>query len=49
MLLIAVTGLGDPINHCRSLEAGFALHLLKPFDLDEFHELLATLGKERAR
>jgi CheY-like chemotaxis protein len=42
-VLIALTGLGDRESRRLSLEAGFALHLLRPLDPDEVQGVLTTL------
>jgi PAS domain S-box-containing protein len=39
-LLIALTGYGMDEDKCRSQEAGFNAHLVKPVDLDALYELL---------
>jgi PAS domain S-box-containing protein len=44
VLLVALTGFGQPSDRCRTREAGFAHHLLKPVELDELQELLASAG-----
>ncbi|MBW3625619.1 MAG: response regulator, partial [Armatimonadetes bacterium] len=41
--LIALTGYGQEEDRVRSSEAGFDHHLVKPFDPDELHRLLAGL------
>jgi DNA-binding response OmpR family regulator len=41
MLLIAVTGYGQPEDRARSLAAGFDLHATKPIDMVQ---LLATIA-----
>lgn len=40
-LLVAITGLGDPVLERRSRAAGFDRHLLKPLDVRALGELLA--------
>jgi CheY-like chemotaxis protein len=40
-LLIAVSGYGQEEDRCRSRDAGFDLHLIKPVDADELERLLA--------
>jgi signal transduction histidine kinase/ActR/RegA family two-component response regulator len=47
VLLVALTGYGQPDDHRRSREAGFHHHLVKPVDLELLEELLARPG-ERA-
>jgi len=44
LVLVAVTGLADETYRRRSREAGFALHLVKPIDLDQLRALLDRLG-----
>ena len=41
MLLVAITGWGQPKDRARSREAGFDRHLVKPIDFGELEELLA--------
>jgi signal transduction histidine kinase len=41
--LVAVTGYGQERDRQRSRDAGFALHLVKPVDLDGLENLLTTL------
>jgi hypothetical protein len=43
ILLIALTGYGQPEDRRRTAEAGFAYHLLKPADLEELVALLEGL------
>ncbi|HEY2162897.1 MAG TPA: response regulator, partial [Gemmatimonadaceae bacterium] len=40
--LIALSGYGRPQDRQRSDAAGFAVHLLKPIDIDELAAALAT-------
>jgi PAS domain S-box-containing protein len=40
MLLIAVTGYGQPSDRDRALEAGFDFHLTKPVNMDELKRLI---------
>ena len=42
MLLIALTGYGQPGDQARSLEAGFDAHLVKPFDRARLASLLES-------
>jgi signal transduction histidine kinase/CheY-like chemotaxis protein/integral membrane sensor domain MASE1 len=42
-VLIALTGFGQPEDHRRSREAGFARHLVKPVDPRELERLLDVL------
>jgi CheY-like chemotaxis protein len=43
MVLIAQTGWGQEEDRCRSKEAGFNFHLVKPVDPDALEKLLAGL------
>jgi CheY-like chemotaxis protein len=49
LLLIAVTGYGQPEDHVRSREAGFDVHLVKPLDPHTLGEAIAKWTKERNR
>jgi CheY-like chemotaxis protein len=40
-LLVAMTGFGQEEDRCRSQEAGFNAHLVKPVDLETLHTMLA--------
>jgi signal transduction histidine kinase/ActR/RegA family two-component response regulator len=40
VLLIALTGYGQPEDRIRTREAGFDLHLVKPVDLDEIKRVI---------
>jgi signal transduction histidine kinase/CheY-like chemotaxis protein len=40
IFLIAITGYGQPHDRWRALEAGFDVHLVKPFDPEALQELL---------
>jgi signal transduction histidine kinase/CheY-like chemotaxis protein len=42
VLLIAMTGYGEPHDRRRALEAGFHAHLVKPVDPEELQALLAN-------
>ncbi|NJK88330.1 MAG: response regulator [Myxococcales bacterium] len=42
VLLIALTGYGQPEDRQRTLEAGFDQHLTKPVNLKVLQEVLAT-------
>jgi CheY-like chemotaxis protein len=48
VLLIAMTGLGDPDNRRLAQEAGFAHHLLKPCVHQQLREILTTLPRKGA-
>ena len=41
VLLLAVTGYGQPEDCRRALEAGFNVHLTKPVDIEQIRRLLA--------
>jgi len=43
-LLIAMTGYGQEEDRRRTYEAGFHHHLVKPVDIDELEDLLASHG-----
>jgi CheY-like chemotaxis protein len=43
IVLIALSGYGEPRDRQQSKEAGFDLHLVKPADLDRVEEVLASL------
>lgn len=45
-ILIAVTGLGQEADRCRSLEAGIDLHLLKPVDPGFLRQVLQRIEGE---
>jgi PAS domain S-box-containing protein len=47
MLLVALTGWGQPEDRRRSREAGFDHHLTKPVEFDEMKALLASTGPGR--
>jgi signal transduction histidine kinase/CheY-like chemotaxis protein len=40
ILLVAITGYGQPHDRFRALEAGFDIHMVKPVDLELLQELL---------
>ena len=42
--LIALTGMGQPDDHARTLAAGFDEHLTKPVDPDDLLTAIATLA-----
>jgi CheY-like chemotaxis protein len=48
MLLLAVTGYGDPASATNAAEAGFDGRLVKPIDHDRLHELIAERVKPAA-
>ena len=48
MILIALTGWGQEVDKCRSKEAGFNFHLVKPVDFGALEKLLAGLVVSRA-
>jgi CheY-like chemotaxis protein len=41
LLLVAITGLGQPEDRRRATEAGFDLHLMKPVEIDHLEGVLA--------
>ena len=43
VVIVALTGRGQPEDKRRSAEAGFALHLVKPVDPDELERVLTDL------
>jgi signal transduction histidine kinase/CheY-like chemotaxis protein len=47
-LLIAVSGYGQPADQQRSRAVGFSRHLVKPIDLAELKEILATFAAQNA-
>jgi CheY-like chemotaxis protein len=47
LVLMAVTGYGQPADRARSAVAGFDEHLVKPIDLDRLKDLLRTRVGER--
>jgi CheY-like chemotaxis protein len=42
--LIAITGTTDPTRRARSIEAGFAAHLQKPYAMEELWSALSRVG-----
>jgi CheY-like chemotaxis protein len=48
VLLVAVTGWGQPNDKEKSKAAGFNHHLTKPVDLDHVEQLLAAFSKQLA-
>jgi len=49
LLLLAVTGYGQPEDHIRSREAGFDVHLVKPLNPHTVGAETAKSAKERNR
>ena len=47
MVLIAMTGYGQPEDRRRALQAGFDAYLVKPVDPDELSRTLQELGRAR--
>ena len=45
ILLVALTGYGQPEDRTRAAAAGFDLHLTKPINLDVLGEILSDVGK----
>lgn len=48
MMLIAITGWGQPMDRRRAMKAGFDEHITKPFDPDELHAVLNRLARGSA-
>jgi signal transduction histidine kinase/ActR/RegA family two-component response regulator len=48
MLLVALTGYGQPEDRRRAAAAGFDVHVVKPLDHDRLVELLSTPGRRGA-
>ena len=46
MLIVALTGYGQPEDRRRALDAGFDVHLTKPVENDRLETILATLGRD---
>lgn len=46
MILIAITGWGQPVDRKRALGAGFDEHVTKPFDPDELHAMLTRFSRK---
>ena len=44
LLLVAVTGWGQPEDRRRTRDAGFDHHLVKPVDTEQLEDLIASLG-----
>lgn len=49
ILLVALTGWGQEADKCRSREAGFDFHLIKPVDPAVLNTLLAELGSAEGK
>ncbi|HEX5719847.1 MAG TPA: ATP-binding protein [Thermoanaerobaculia bacterium] len=49
MVLIAMTGYGQPEDRRRALQAGFDAYLVKPVDPEELARNLRELGRSRSR
>jgi signal transduction histidine kinase len=49
VLLVAMTGYGQPDDHRRTTEAGFSSHLVKPIRLEDFEKVLARSEAESQR
>ena len=47
LVLIAITGYGQPADRARSVVAGFDHHLVKPIDLERLKEILRSHTPER--
>ena len=48
LVLVALTGWGQPEDKRRSQEAGFDIHLVKPVDLSALEKLLANMPRSSA-
>jgi len=48
-VLIALTGMGQPDDRRKALEAGFDHHLVKPAQFDKLRELLSEVARTAAR
>ena len=44
MLLVAVTGYGQPEDRARAQQAGFDYHLVKPVDLQQLEQLFEAIA-----
>ncbi|MES2355694.1 MAG: ATP-binding protein [Pseudomonadota bacterium] len=42
-VILALTGYGQPEDHCRSMEAGFDYHLVKPVELDILKAIIESI------
>lgn len=49
MLLVALTGYGQPEDRSRALEAGFDVHITKPVETGRLETLLASHGAAARR
>jgi PAS domain S-box-containing protein len=49
LVLVAMTGYGQPQDRQRSLEAGFDYHLVKPAETNALEELFLTITRDRLR
>ena len=49
VMLVALTGWGQPSDRAQATEAGFDHHLTKPIDFDELHGLLTQLCSRAPR
>ena len=47
VMLVATTGYGQECDRQRSQEAGFAHHLVKPYDFDRLEQILAAVPPDR--
>ena len=45
ILLVALTGYGQPEDRTRAAAAGFDLHITKPINLNVLGEILSDVGK----
>ena len=49
VMLVAISGYGQPKDHRRSLEAGFNRHLVKPVDREQFDAVIAAYEGRRVQ
>ena len=45
MLLVALTGYGQPEDRTRAVAAGFDVHMTKPININVLGEILSDVGK----
>jgi two-component system CheB/CheR fusion protein len=46
-LLVALTGFGQPADQRRALDAGFDLHVVKPFKMDDLDHIFAEAAQRK--
>jgi len=49
VLLVAVTGFGQPEDRGRAIDAGFDAHLVKPINPDVLAAIIASAAERRER